>query len=406
MNILVISHLFPSESRPVYGLFINQYVEALATLQDDINVIAPVPWTPGLLARWSPKYRQYFNSPYHRESHQYSVHYCRYVTFPKAWFHFTSGVRLYLSIRKYVYSLSRVQPFDIIHAHVALPAGFAAVLLGEMLGVPTVVTIHGADFQSPISQRLLNTLAIKWTLQKADTVTVVSTKLRQMAKTLIATPKNIHIIHNGMNLYQVHHRIRNNNKMVILSVSNLLDFKGIDLNLQALKKIINLHKDVHYIIIGEGPDRKRLEHLVSELEIEPYVSFRGACSHEEVMEAMAACDIFSMPSWNESFGVVYLEAMATGKPVIGCSGQGIEDFVENGYNGILVQPKDSLQLFEKLSWLIENPIKRKEIGIRARNTVVKNFRWSSIGQQYQQLFVKTIKKYRSYFGANNRTRLI
>jgi len=90
---------------------------------------------------------------------------------------------------------------------------------------------------------------------------------------------------------------------------------------------------------------------------------------------MDACDVFSLPSWNEAFGVVYLEAMACGKPVIGCQGQGIEDVITDGKTGFLVKPKDVADLAAILLMLFEDPELRRKVGAQARRLVQADFTW-------------------------------
>ena len=92
---------------------------------------------------------------------------------------------------------------------------------------------------------------------------------------------------------------------------------------------------------------------------------------------MAACDIFTLPSWSEGFGVVYLEAMATGRPVIGCEGEGIEDLVEQGKTGLLVKPKCVDSLVEALDFLLSYPEEARAMGERARKLVIENYTWGT-----------------------------
>ena len=109
-------------------------------------------------------------------------------------------------------------------------------------------------------------------------------------------------------------------------------------------------------------------------------------SHDDVLKYMSEADIFSLPSWNEAFGVVYIEAMACGKPVIGCEGEGLEDFVRNFETGLLVKPKDVNSLAEAMDFLLSNPDKAKEIGKRGQKLVLDNYTWEKNAE-------KTIRVY-------------
>jgi len=171
---------------------------------------------------------------------------------------------------------------------------------------------------------------------------------------------------------------RNKDKKIILSVSHLIKTKGIDLNLKAISRLKEKYPTIHYLIIGEGKARKKLEKIVKNLNLQDKVEFLGQLPHNKVMEYMSICDIFSLPSWKEGFGVVYIEAMAHKKPVIACEGEGPEDFIKDKKTGLLVKPKDVGSLAEAIDFLLSNPERAKEIGERAKKLVLENYTWERI----------------------------
>jgi glycosyltransferase involved in cell wall biosynthesis len=101
---------------------------------------------------------------------------------------------------------------------------------------------------------------------------------------------------------------------------------------------------------------------------------------------MDGCDVFSLPSWQEGFGIVYLEAMALGKPVIGCKGEGIEDFVVDGETGLLVEPKNPDQLADAMEFLICNPEKARTMGENARQFVLQNYTWEKNAEKMIDIY--------------------
>jgi glycosyltransferase involved in cell wall biosynthesis len=131
---------------------------------------------------------------------------------------------------------------------------------------------------------------------------------------------------------------------------------------------------------------------VANLGVDSQVEFIGRLSHEKVMKYMAEIEIFSLPSWLEGFGVVYLEAMAHGKPIIACQGEGIEDVITHGETGLLVEPKNVESLVEAIDFLLSNPEKAKSIGERARNLVLEKYTWEKNAE-------KTIEVYREVLNA-------
>jgi glycosyltransferase involved in cell wall biosynthesis len=112
----------------------------------------------------------------------------------------------------------------------------------------------------------------------------------------------------------------------------------------------------------------------------------GKKSHEEVMQAITDYDIFSLPSYNEGFGIVYVEAMSQGVPVIGVKGQGIEDVIKDGYNGFLAEPQNVNSLIGILDILIGDNEKRKMIGLNGRNTVIRDFTWDANAKKVKKLY--------------------
>src|SRR5204862_6524822 len=126
----------------------------------------------------------------------------------------------------------------------------------------------------------------------------------------------------------------------ILSVGNLIPIKGHELLLHAFADLCFDLQDLSCELIGEGPDRSRLTAVVAELNIADRVRFLGRQSRKQVADAMRRCAVFALPSRYEGLGCVYLEAMCAGKPVIACRGQGIEEIIEPGINGWLVDVND------------------------------------------------------------------
>jgi glycosyltransferase involved in cell wall biosynthesis len=96
----------------------------------------------------------------------------------------------------------------------------------------------------------------------------------------------------------------------------LINIKGIDYNIKAIQALSKKYPFLNYKIVGDGVEKDRLARLANDLKMNEHIEFLGRKTHQEVMKYMAECDIFSLPSWNEAFGVVYIEAMAHGKPVI------------------------------------------------------------------------------------------
>jgi teichuronic acid biosynthesis glycosyltransferase TuaC len=168
----------------------------------------------------------------------------------------------------------------------------------------------------------------------------------------------------------------------IVSVGNLIPIKGHDLLIRATAAVADQFPALSLEIIGEGPERARLELLTSKLKIPERVNFLGRHSRSEVATAMQACTLFVLPNRYEGLGCVYLEAMSVGKAVIGCRGQGIAEVIEHGTNGFLVGPDNERELTLALALLLRDETRRTNIERAARETILERF---TLPRQAEQL---------------------
>jgi glycosyltransferase involved in cell wall biosynthesis len=160
---------------------------------------------------------------------------------------------------------------------------------------------------------------------------------------------------------------------ILLSVARLsaVDaYKGIDTLIQALAR---LPDDTHLVVVGDGDDRPRLEALAHAEGVSRRVHFLGALEGDKLAACYQHCDIFALPSKGEGFGLVFLEAMAFGKPVVGGAHGGTLDVIEHGKSGFLVPHGDVDQLAATLARLLADPALCAEIGHRARQRVEQHY---------------------------------
>lgn len=252
--------------------------------------------------------------------------------------------------------------------------------LSDCAQVPTALVLHGRDPRlcgGRLRDGDLRVLSPAF--RRADSVVVVGRTLVEHAESLGSPSQKIHVVPNGTVLptHAYHERpIRQGASLVVLSVSNLTEIKGIDDNLRALAAIMARRPDLRwqYRVVGDGPERTRLEVLAADLGISNNVVFLGRLPYEATMHEMEKADVFSLPSWQEAFGVVYLEAMARRLPVVGCLGNGPADFVIDGVNGILVPPRSHESLSDALESLLRDAYLRHELGAEAQLTAEK-FTW-------------------------------
>jgi phosphatidyl-myo-inositol dimannoside synthase len=174
---------------------------------------------------------------------------------------------------------------------------------------------------------------------------------------------------------------------VVLAVGRWLAterYKGMDTLITALPRLLRNWPELHLVLAGSGEDRAWLEDLADKNGVERHVHFLSGLSNAELGACYAACEIFALPSRGEGFGMVYLEAMACGKPVIGGAHGGAPEIIQDGVTGYLVPHGDPIQLATAIHTLLADPAHAKEMGVRGRQTVDHEYRF--------QGFAKALKK--------------
>ncbi len=388
--------MFPSSVKKINGVFVHEQVKKLIEMGHEVRIIAPVPKVPPFFKYISVKWKKYYSITLKKEFDDHIVYYPRYIALPGNINFHTSGIRMYLGIRKTVKMINKEFDFDIIHAHVALPDGYAAMKVASIYGKPLITTIHGQDFQQTIYKNEKCKNAVEKVLQAAEKTVLVSGKLNRIRKKAfpVLQDDKFTVINNGVSDFFIENFTEQNPKseFTLLSVSNLIETKGIDINIKALSMIVKQYPKVRYNIIGDGPKKPELVNLAKKLNLENNIRFLGTQSRQDVKKNMLEADVFILPSWNEAFGVVYIEAMATGLPVIGCKGEGIEDIVEDGKEGYLISPKNVSELGEKVLFLISNAKLRQKLGGNARNKVKASFTWSHKAIELTELYNNILEK--------------
>lgn len=397
MKILEISHLYPVPHDPLLGIAMHNQIKYvnLKSKKFQVLVVSPIAWTPFPISKINAKWEKISKVPRYDLIDNIKVYHSRYLTFPKAFLHHLSGERMYYGIRKTIEKIEIKFKFDLIHAHMAMPDGYAAMLLSNDYKKPFIVTYQATDLDITANRNDRCFKKLQNVFLNANKIISPSPRLSsQLNKKFKILPETIGYGFNQKEVYSKKSSLSNKFKKyrILLSVSRLIVTKGIELNLYALKRLINKYDNLLYIIIGEGPIRSDLENLVDNLGLKNYVKFLGQLSYGKVMEYMSICEIFTLPSWQETFGLVYIEAMAHGKPVIGCKGQGVDGIIEHRKTGLLANPKDVASLGNELDFLLSHPIEANEIGKQARDLIMKNYTWEKSAEKLTKIYTKVLDR--------------
>ncbi len=259
---------------------------------------------------------------------------------------------------------------DCIHNHFVGGSATVSMLASELTGIPFSFTMHGpADLFEPA----------KWALRektkRARFVSTISYFARSQLMYLSDNPDwdKIKIIHCGIDPanYTPRENPGERAETRLMFVGRLAPVKGLYILLEALGALIGKNPDLKLVIVGDGPERARLEKAAEPLGA--HVEFAGYKSQAEVSDLMRETDIFVLPSFAEGVPVVLMEAMASGVPVIATTVAGVSELVEDGVHGRLVRPGDPDALAEKIAELVADRATRHRMGIAGRAKVVEEF---------------------------------
>jgi teichuronic acid biosynthesis glycosyltransferase TuaC len=253
------------------------------------------------------------------------------------------------------------------------------MLLSRELGIPYVISVHGLDAFSTVQVR---GKAGEWCRRisqrvyaSSRRVICISERVREQVLEGMGRNCRTSVVYNGVDpeIFSPGNDPPPSDPPVILSVGNLIPIKGHDLLVRAVAGLVSEFPGLRLEIIGDGPERSRLQALAAQPQIAERVHFLGRRSRAEVAAAMRRCTLFALPSRYEGLGCVYLEAMAVGKAVIGCRGQGIAEIIHHGSNGFLVGADNEKELTLALAMLLRDQSRRNNLQTAARDTILDRF---------------------------------
>ena len=378
LRVLTLTPFYPSAEDSAQGCFIAEPLRSAERFGITNEVIAAQPFYRGrphwLHSETASSWTTYFSMPGN-------------LGLP------TAGEFLARRVTRAVRKLHDVRPFDLIHAHAALPCGRAAALLGKHLSIPFVVSVHGLDaFSTRQARGAVGTWCRRVSQHvygAARVVICISEKVRQQVAHVL--PANTVVVHNGVDPEMFAPGPEATLPLVVLSVGNLIPTKDHALLLRAFAPLARSNSRVVLEIIGDGPERVNLVRLATDLGIAGQVRFLGRQSREDVARAMRRCAVFALPSRYEGLGCVYLEAMACGKPAIGCQGQGIDEIIEHGKSGLLISPGNEAELRDWLIMLLHNQDLRYRLGAAARDQILQRHTLDHQAERLAEIYRKCVQ---------------
>jgi teichuronic acid biosynthesis glycosyltransferase TuaC len=352
VRFLIFTNLFPSSNDPNWGIFVYQRMKHVTSLGgNSACVIAPVPYFPAWLSspastKWArlARWQKYGRLPREEKVGKFTVSRPRYLFLPIVG-RPLQGFLMFLGAVFVAWRLHRKLPFDCIDAHFAYPDGHAAVMLGAILRLPVVVTVHGTDI-SVYSSLLFRRSVIRWTLDRAHAIVAVSNSLAQRVLELGVPASKIWIIPNGVDVERFRPVSRAfarsylkipMDATVIVSVGALIPRKGHEFLIRCFPEIIAKHSSARLYVIGEGDLRRKLQSASLSSGAGDRIFFPGAIRNEDLAAWYSAADMSCLVSSREGYPCVVLESLACGTPVVATRILGTQEIASTVSGCVLVK---------------------------------------------------------------------
>jgi glycosyltransferase involved in cell wall biosynthesis len=363
-HIVVLSSLFPSSVQPGAGLFIRERMFRVGK-HLPISVVSPVPWFPlqALLRRWRPGFRA--GAPAYEQQQGVDVWFPRFFSVP-GFLKGLDGLTMAMGAWPRLRRLKREGRLDLIDAHFAYPDGYAAALLGRWLSVPLTITLRGTEARHVLDPRLKG--KVRMALERASRVFAVSQSLRQIAIRLGIEGDKVLVIGNGVDLQKFTPMDRTEARRalklvhgapVLVTVGALVERKGFHRVIELLPALSERFPGISYLVVGgpspEGDMSASLRAQVQALGLEEAVRFLGLLPPEQLRLPLSAATLFVLPTRNEGWANVLLEAMGCGLPVVTTDVGGNAEVVESADLGIVVPFGDHVALLEAIDDALRKP---------------------------------------------------
>lgn len=380
MKIIILPSWYENVQNEQEGIFFRNQAEALQRAGHEVTILVA----------------HILNWPYHsvkewfviKEYYKNNIHVI-YTSVPTFGTSFVSpiffGIFCYHYMRLFRY-YKKNNTADILYAHSFWPAGYAALQIKNTYNIPLVIQEHRSIVMNEtIPQSSWKYL--KETIENADLFWSVSKPLKDIIEKRIGVYGKIDVMPNMVDDTFRRTPKKNNDKFIFLSVGNLIKRKRMDLLVEAFCE--SFLEDSELWIIGDGEQKEKILSLINSFDASKKVKMLGRKNGKEVAEAMNMCDVFVMVSEEESFGVVYIEALAVGKPVIASRNGGANDLV-NSNNGILIDVNNKEQLMKAMSD-IKSRIKEYD-GDNISSKCLEKYSSQSIAKEQIEEFTKILKK--------------
>ncbi|MCQ8184668.1 glycosyltransferase family 4 protein [Parvularcula maris] len=286
----------------------------------------------------------------------------------------------------------RERPFDILHAQYAYPTGLAALIAGERLGLPVIVSIQGGDGHWVGLCCETHRRAMQAVLDHANAVIIGCKSFRDEVIGNHGTDaERFTIVPGAVSTSRFFPSQRPENTPLRLLFHGRADRrKGLIDTLESWKLLCERNVAFEGVVSGVGPDLDEAEHFVAANGLEEKVEIMGAADYSAVPSIYRQCDLFVTPTYAEGFSNTVLEAMASGLPVIGGRAVGVVDAIEHERNGLLVEPGDATGLADLQQPLIDDKALRERLREAAKRDVTERYSWPVVCRSIEKVYERAL----------------
>lgn len=406
MNLLVLTSSFPRYLGDHSGNFVNELVKKLQEKGLDIVILAPH-------QEGAKKYEIMDGMKVYRFPYFYPIKYQRLAygggipsNLKRSKLAKVQAPLMFLSELYYSLKIVKKEKINIINSHWLTPQGLVGAICKKILGTRHIATIHSSEVtfakKIPAGRKIM-----EFIVNNSDTIVSVSSHRANELQSFIfpetrnSLKKKCQIIPMGINLSGFMNKIGEKYKLlkeygiksefIVLFVGRLVEVKGCEYLIKGFRAVVDNFDDVQLIIVGLGPLDSYLEETVKQLDIAEHVRFEGFVEHGKICDYYRLSNVIVLPSIVDSLGckegmpIVLLEAFAAGKPIIATRTGGFIEAIEDGWNGLLVEPKNAEQITEKILEILKNQELRTKLSENALESS-KKYDWNIIVNKYLEIF--------------------
>ena len=397
MKVCILTSGYPRHKNDFDSIYIHELAKNLTTFNNEVHVLTP----------------HYPNCKVEEELDDVNVHRFPYF-YPKKYQKLCYGGGIlynfknsylakiqvplfFLSELFYTIKMIKKEKIDVVHSHWLVPQGLVGGICKKIFGIPHVTTVHGSDVNIIKKSKILSRIC-SFILHNSDRITANSSYTKDRVLSIDSRAKDkVEVIPMGVDINRFGFEDDTNLKEVfgaeylILSIGRLIDWKGTKYLIISMKEVIKKFPNSKLVIGGDGPEKRKLEKLTKKLNLKKNVIFTGYIKNSDLSKYYDSSDIFVLASMNlngltEALGVVLLEAMVCGTPVIGSNVGGIPDIIKDGYNGFLVPEKSPKDLADKIIELLSNKELAKEFSVNGLKTVRERFSWEIVSERFMRMY--------------------